>query len=192
MRCTNCYGLVSAVRLPRRALQHIGYQPADVAKLGVGRRYLHSMNRAVLILLISAAACFGGEPEGVGFKQLSDFIHSLPTREQVVTDVAVFRQGNPTAEQKRDAAERLTKAKEGFDRLKTLLQPTKSVFDYPGLLALARPAHSEAGQQVFYGSWAFRPAGTGLTSRARTRTSIRLSSTVAVSSSNCVPSSTST
>ena len=102
------------------------------------------MNRAILIFLISAIACLAGDPEHAALKQLRDFIHSLPAREQVVADVAVFRQGTPTAEQKRDATGRLKTAKEGFDRLKTLLRPGTSVFDYPGLIALARPRHSEA------------------------------------------------
>lgn len=103
-----------------------------------------SMHRAVLTFLISAVTCFAGDPEHALFKQLRDIIHSLPTREQVVADVAIFRQATPTAEQKRDATERLKNAKEGFDRLKTLLRPSTSIFDYPGLLALARPNHSEA------------------------------------------------
>ena len=102
------------------------------------------MKHAFLIFLFSVTVSFGGDFEHAAYKQLRDFIHSLPPRENVVADVALFRGGTPTEKQKLEAAERLKKAKDGFEHLKTLLRIGTSVFDYPGLLALARPRHIES------------------------------------------------
>jgi hypothetical protein len=102
------------------------------------------MKHAILALLVSITAAFAGDFDHAAYKQLRDFIHSLAPREIVSADVAVFRGGTPTELQKREATERLKKAKDGFERLKTLLRIGTSVFDYPGLLALARPRHLEA------------------------------------------------
>ncbi|MEO5916039.1 MAG: hypothetical protein ABIS50_17520 [Luteolibacter sp.] len=102
------------------------------------------MKHAFLAFLISVTASFGGDFEHAAFKQLRDFIHSLPARENVIADVALFQGGIPTQEQKRDAEDRLKKAKDGFEHLKTLLRVGTSIFDYPGLLALARPRHAVA------------------------------------------------
>ncbi len=100
------------------------------------------MKIAFLAFLVSITVCFGGDFELAAYKQLRDFIQSLPPRENVVADVDLFQNGS-TKESVRGAAERLTKAKDGFKHLKTLLLIGKSVFDYPGLLALARPRHLE-------------------------------------------------
>ncbi len=102
------------------------------------------MKHVFLAFLVSVTTSFGGDFEHAAYKQLRDFIHSLPARENVVADVALFRGGKPTEEQKLMATERLKKAKDGFERLKTLLRVSTSVFDYPGLLALARPRHIES------------------------------------------------
>jgi len=124
-------------------LQHIRFLTSKDAY----RSYISYWNgrvmRALLVLLISVTTSFAGDFDHAAFKQLRDFIHTLPARERVVADVALFRSGPSTEAQKREATERLKKAKEGFDRLKTLVRVGTSVFDYPGLIALARPRHSE-------------------------------------------------
>ncbi len=61
-------------------------------------------------------------------------------------DVALFRNEPALQDEKhREAAKRLQAADSGFTRLKALLRPGTSVFDYPGLLALAQPSHRRGG-----------------------------------------------
>jgi hypothetical protein len=98
------------------------------------------MKRMLLAYLISCVACFAGDSDS---RQLSDLIHSLPAREHLIADVSLCAVSNPPSDQKREATERLKKAQEGFKRLRTLLHTATSVFDYPGLIALARPYHSD-------------------------------------------------
>jgi len=77
-------------------------------------------------------------------KELRELITSLPPRESVVADVALFRDGTSKTDPRRpDAEKRLVKAKAGFARLRALLHPGTPVFDYPGLLALARPRYND-------------------------------------------------
>jgi hypothetical protein len=101
------------------------------------------MNRAILFFLILAVSCFGAEPDKATTKDLTDLISSLPVREQLVADVSLFKNAAPPNEKQSEATERLKKAKDGFERLKPLLRTGTSVFDYPGLIALARPRHDD-------------------------------------------------
>ena len=101
------------------------------------------MNRAIQIVLISTVACLGADPDKAATKELTALIDSLPAREQLVADVALFKDAAPPNEKQREATERLKKAKDGFERLKALLRIGTSVFDYPGLIALTRPRHSD-------------------------------------------------
>jgi len=125
-------------------LQHIRFLTSKEAYHSYVEYWNGKVMRALLVLLISVTTSFAGDFDHAAFKQLRDFIHTLPARERVVADVALFRGGPSTEAQKQEATERLKKAKEGFDRLKTLIRIGTSVFDYPGLIALARPRHSEA------------------------------------------------
>ena len=101
------------------------------------------MNRAILPFLISAAVCLGADPDKATTKEVTDLIHSLPAREQLAADVALFKDSAPPNEKQHDATERLEKAAAGFKRLRASLRPGTSVFDYPGLIALTRPIHND-------------------------------------------------
>ena len=102
------------------------------------------MNQIILAFLISAVLCLGEDSKKPTSKELGDLIQSLPTREEVVADVDIYRDSDLPVEKRREATERLRKAKEGFDHLRTLLLKDRSVFGYPGLLALARPIYNDA------------------------------------------------
>ena len=99
-------------------------------------------NRAILFSLLLAITPVGAEPDKSATKELSDLIHGLPVREQLIADVALFKETAAPSKRHPEAAERLSKAKDGFARLKSLLRTGASVFDYPGLIALTRLRHS--------------------------------------------------
>jgi hypothetical protein len=98
------------------------------------------MKRTILAFLILVTPCLADDAES---REMRELIHNLPAREQLVDDVALFRKPAPPNEQQRTAGDRLKKAQEGFQRLKIALRAGTSVFEYPGLIALARPRHSD-------------------------------------------------
>jgi hypothetical protein len=107
------------------------------------------MKLILCTLLLSVCAGLAGPAET---KEAADLIGTLPTRERVVAEVALFKGKDVAAldERQREANESLTKALEGFARLKTLLQPKTSVFDYPGLLGLARIKYNEGAERYSF------------------------------------------
>ena len=100
------------------------------------------MKTATLTLMVSALTCLAGDPDQKSLDEKSALIHSLPSREQLLSDMALARDiGSATAMHDK-AIERLKNAQEGFERLKSILHPGDSVFDYPGLIALGRMKHN--------------------------------------------------
>jgi hypothetical protein len=107
------------------------------------------MNRALLLTLVAAATALAANPEQGEQQKLRALILSLPPREHLIEDVKTYERTAATADEKREAVERLEKAKQGFDQLKPFLRPGTSVLDYPGLLALARP-HYTGYENTYY------------------------------------------
>ena len=103
------------------------------------------MNRAILLFLIATLTCFAADPEQATPSELRDLIRGLPTRDRVVADVALYKSSLPGSAQQREAVERLKKAKEGFDRLKTFLRPGTSFSTLPGIFTLAPHHRSDDG-----------------------------------------------
>ena len=98
------------------------------------------MKTAIAALLFAALGCFAAEPEIAPPDEIRALIRSLPARDRVQAYVQVFKDSAAGSAQQRAVVERLSLAKEGFDRLKTLIRPGMSLTAFPGILALA-PRH---------------------------------------------------
>jgi hypothetical protein len=127
----------------------IGRNPAAQSKrLGAATRPLESTTLkllAILLNLLTVLAPFGKaeEPDPLK-KEFAELAEKIAPAETLLrwNKVVLHPETAESKGQLEVAQKALAEAKANIPKLRTLLKPGKSVFDYPGLLALGRITHS--------------------------------------------------